>query len=466
MSIALTTSRARPATGLILFTMSLGVLIAQIDTSVVNLAVKSIGADFKASVTALQWIVDAYNLVYASLLLSAGTLADLYGRRLIFTLGIGLLSLGTVVCGLAPDIATLVIGRAIAGLGAALEVPASLAILTIAYPDTRERTRALGIWASCYGIAMVIGPTAGGMLVDSSGWRSIFLLIVPFCALTLFLVLTSVPESSSPHGRRLDLPGQALAIAALGSFSLAAIEGPRWGWTSTASVGAFSFSIVAAPLFFRRQAGATGALVPLPMLRHRVFTACLAVAASMTFGAYAMLFLTPLYFQTVRGASALHAAVALLPMSLSFIVTSQLSGPVANKLGPRVPMTAGMTLMGFGLLMLALIPLNDSLALIETALLAIGCGLGLNAGPMNAVAVANVPATRSGTASGLINTARMVGATLGVAVLGAVFAMHVTQDAGTQGLAPAYVGGGIGELIGAAVAFAFIRHDSLRPPTG
>jgi MFS transporter, DHA2 family, methylenomycin A resistance protein len=466
MSIALTTSRARPATGLILFTMSLGVLIAQIDTSVVNLAVKSIGADFKASVTALQWIVDAYNLVYASLLLSAGTLADLYGRRLIFTLGIGLLSLGTLVCGLAPDIATLVIGRAIAGLGAALEVPASLAILTIAYPDTRERTRALGIWASCYGIAMVIGPTAGGMLVDSSGWRSIFLLIVPFCALTLFLVLTSVPESSSPHGRRLDLPGQALAIAALGSFSLAAIEGPRWGWISTASVGAFSFSIVAAALFFRRQAGATGALVPLPMLRHRVFTACLAVATSMTFGAYAMLFLTPLYFQTVRGASALHAAVALLPMSLSFIVTSQLSGPVANKLGPRVPMTAGMTLMGFGLLMLALIPLNDSLALIETALLAIGCGLGLNAGPMNAVAVANVPATRSGTASGLINTARMVGATLGVAVLGAVFAMHVTQDAGTQGLAPAYLGGGIGELIGAAVAFAFIRHDSLRPPTG
>jgi EmrB/QacA subfamily drug resistance transporter len=446
--------------------MSLGVLIAQIDTSVVNLAVKSIGADFKASVTALQWIVDAYNLVYASLLLSAGTLADLYGRRLIFALGIGLFSLGTLVCGLAPDVATLVIGRAVAGLGAALEVPASLAILTIAYPDSRERTRALGIWASCYGIAMVIGPTAGGMLVDSSGWRSIFLLIVPFCAVTLFLVLTSVPESSSPHGRRLDLPGQALAIAALGSFSLAAIEGPRWGWASTASVGAFSFSIVAAALFFRRQAGATGALVPLPMLRHRVFTACLAVATSMTFGAYAMLFLTPLYFQTVRGASALHAAVALLPMSLSFIVTSQLSGPVANKLGPRVPMTAGMTLMGFGLLMLALIPLNDSLALIETALLAIGCGLGLNAGPMNAVAVANVPATRSGTASGLINTARMVGATLGVAVLGAVFAMHVTQDAGTQGLAPAYLGGGIGELIGAAVAFAFIRHDSLRPQTG
>jgi EmrB/QacA subfamily drug resistance transporter len=441
--------------------MSLGVLIAQIDTSVVNLAVKPIGADFNASVSALQWVVDVYNFVYASLLLSAGTLADLYGRRRIFALGVALFTFGTVVCGLAPDVPTLVAGRAVAGLGAALEVPASLAILTIAYPDTKERTRALGIWASCYGIAIVIGPTAGGALVDASGWRSIFLLIIPFCVVTLALVMTVVPESSSPHGRRLDLPGQALAIAALGSLSLAAIEGPRWGWASIASVAAFSLSIAAGVLFLRRQAGATDAVVPLPMLRHRVFAACLVVATAMNFGAYAMLFLTPLYFQTVRGASALDAALVLLPMSLTFMTTSKLSGSIANKLGPRVPMTAGMALTGVGLLMLALIPLNDSLVLIETGLLAIGCGLGLNLGPMNAVAVANVTATRSGTASGLVNTARMVGATLGVAVLGAVFAMHVAQGVGTQGLAPAYLAGGMGELIGAAVAFAFIRCDSL-----
>jgi MFS transporter, DHA2 family, methylenomycin A resistance protein len=273
-----------------------------------------------------------------------------------------------------------------------------------------------------------------------------------------------VPESSNPQGRRLDLPGQALAIASLGSLSLAAIEGPRWGWASTGSVAAFSLSIVAAALFLRRQAGATGAVVPLPMLRNRVFAACLAVASAMNFGAYAMLFLTPLYFQTARGASVLDAAILLLPMSLSYMITSQLSGRIANKLGPRAPMTAGMGLMGVGLLMLALIPLNDSLVLIESGLLAIGCGLGLNVGPMNSVAVANVPAARSGTASGLINTARMLGATLGVAALGAVFAMHVAQGVGTQGLARAFLGGGIVELIGAAVAFAFIRHDSLRRP--
>jgi len=464
MSITLTAREARPATGLILLTMSLGVMIAQIDTSIVNLAAKSIGTDMKASVTELQWVVDVYNFVYASLLLAAGTLCDLYGRRRIFALGIALFTLGTVVCGLAPDVLTLVVGRAVAGLGAALEVPASLAILTIAYPDTKERTRALGLWASCYGIAIVIGPTAGGALVDASGWRSIFLLIIPFCLVTLALATTVVPETSNPQGRRLDLPGQALAIASLGSLSLAAIEGPRWGWASSGSVAAFSLSVVAAALFLRRQAGATDAVVPLPMLRNRAFAACLAVAITMNFGAYAMLFLTPLYFQAVRGASALHAAVALLPMSVSYMLTAQLSGRIANKLGPRVPMTAGMGLMGLGLLMLALIPLNDSLVLIESGLLAIGCGLGLNVGPMNAVAVANVSAARSGTASGLINTARMIGATLGVAVLGAVFAMHVAQSVGTRGLAAAYLGGGIGELIGAAVAFTFIRSDSLRRP--
>jgi len=464
MSITLTAREARPATSLILLTTSFGVLIAQIDTSVVNLAVKSIGSDLKASVTELQWIVDVYNFVYASLLLSAGTLADLYGRRRVFALGVALFTLGTVVCGLAPDVPTLVAGRAVAGLGAALEVPASLAILTIAYPDTKERTRALGLWASCYGIAIVIGPTAGGALVDASGWRSIFLLIIPFCIVTLVLAMTVVPESSNPQGRRFDLPGQALAIAALGSLSLAAIEGPRWGWASTGSVAAFSLSVVTATLFLRRQAGANDAVVPLPMLRNRVFAACLVVASAMNFGGYAMLFLTPLYFQTVRGTSALYAAVVLLPMSLSFMITAQLSGRIANKFGPRIPMTAGMGLMGLGLLMLALIPFNDSLVMIESALLAMGCGLGLNLGPMSAVAVANAPAARSGTASGLINTARMVGATLGVAVLGAVFAMHAAQGVGTQGLAAAYLGGGIGELIGAAVAFAFIRSDSLRRP--
>jgi MFS transporter, DHA2 family, methylenomycin A resistance protein len=460
-------SRTAQATSLILLTMSLGVLIAQIDTSVVNLAVKEIEADLKAGVTALQWVVDAYNLVYASLLLTAGTLADIFGRRRIFALGIVLFTLGSIVCGLAPNAIVLVAGRAIAGLGAALEVPTSLAILTVAYPDTRERTRALGLWASCNGLAFVIGPTLGGLLVDWVGWRSIFLLIIPLCIATLTLTATAVPESKDPKGRQLDLPGQALAIAALGALSLAVIEGPRWGWGSIGSVLSLSTSLVAAALFLRRQAGSARALVPLPIFANRAFSASLVVAAAMTFGMYAMLFLTPLYLQSARGDGALLAGVELLPLSVTFVIVSQLSGRIANEFGPRLPMSAGMAMMGVGLFMLALIPFDNSLLFIEAALLVIGCGLGLNTAPVNAVAVANVPAARSGTASGLVNTARMVGATLGIAVLGAVFAMFAGgSGAGshlTAGLAPAYVGGGIGEMIGAAAAFIFIRRDSLHP---
>jgi MFS transporter, DHA2 family, methylenomycin A resistance protein len=463
--------REAHAAGIILLTMSLGVLIAQIDTSVVNLALTQIGAHFNAPVNALQWVVDAYNLVYASLLLTAGTLADLYGRRKIFMLGIALFTAGTVLCGLAPNTAVLIAGRAIAGLGAALEVPTSLAILTIAYPDTRARTRALGLWASCNGLAFIIGPTAGGVLVDAIGWRSIFLMVLPVCILTLILTARSVPESRDRGQRRLDMPGQALAVMALGALALAAIEGPYWGWLSNAGIAALAAAITAAVLFVRRQISGDGALVPSSMLANRVFATCLAVAAAMTFGMYAMLFLTPLYLQTVRGTSALLAGIELLPMSVAFLLVSQLSGRIANKFGPRAPMTAGMAMMGIGLLALAIVHFVDSLLLIEIALLVIGCGLGLNTGPLNAVAVANAPASRSGTASGLVNTARMVGATLGVAVLGALFAAvaGTTGDAGhmAAGLAPAYSVGGIVEIMGAIAAFVFIRDDALdRPARG
>jgi MFS transporter, DHA2 family, methylenomycin A resistance protein len=469
MAIARSDARSAHSRTLILLTMSLGVLIAQVDTSVVNLAIKQIDSNLHAGVSVLQWVVDAYNLVYASLLLTAGGLADIYGRRRIFILGIVLFTAGSLVCGLAPNAAVLVTGRGIAGLGAALEIPTSLAILTVAYPDTRERTRALGVWASCNGIAFIIGPTVGGVLVDAAGWRSIFLLIVPICIVALALARTAVPESKDPKGRKLDLSGQVLAIVALGALSLGVIEGPHWGSTSLASILSFAIALAAGVLFFRLQARSDNGLVPLSILKSKVFSASLGIAAAMTFGMYAMLFLTPLYLQAVRGASALVAGFELLPMSVAFVIVSQLSGRMANRFGPRLPMTAGMALMGAGLFTLAMIPLTDSFMLIETALLVIGCGLGLNTAPVNAVAVANVGAGRSGTASGLVNTARMVGATFGVAVLGAVFAVFAgSADASghiVSGLVPAYIGGGIGETLGAIAAFAFIGRGSLNPAT-
>jgi MFS transporter, DHA2 family, methylenomycin A resistance protein len=460
LAISRTESRTVHAnTAMVLVTTSLGVLIAQIDTSVVNLALKHIGADFHAGVAVLQWVVDAYNLVYASLLLTAGTLADLYGRRRIFALGIALFTIGSLACGLAPNTETLMAGRVIAGMGAALEVPTSLAILTVAFPDTRERSKALGVWASCNGLAFIIGPTLGGILVDIAGWRSVFLLIIPVCAFALCLTVTSIPESKDPGGRRLDLPGQGLTIMALGGLALAGIEGPRWGWTSPPNLLSLAVAVASTVLFLARQSG-EGALVPLSLFKNRAFSACLVIAACMTFGIYAMLFLVSLYLQIGRENNALAAGLLLLPMSATFVIVSQWSGKITNELGPRVPMTAGMALMGVGLLMLALIPIMDSLALIESALLIIGCGLGLNTGPVNSVAVASVSKPRAGTASGLINTARMVGATLGVAVLGALFSVFSRSGSDiTAGLPPAFIVGAAVELLGATVALVFIKRD-------
>jgi MFS transporter, DHA2 family, methylenomycin A resistance protein len=462
VAVAISQTRSRTvsaSTTIVLTTTSLGVLVAQIDTSVVNLALKHIGADFHTGVSELQWIVDAYNLVYASLLLTAGTLADLYGRRRIFVLGIVLFSFGSLACGLAPNTETLLVGRVIAGIGAALEIPTSLAILTVAFPDTRVRSWALGVWASCNGLAFIIGPTLGGVLVDVAGWRSVFLLIIPVSVLALCLATMSISESRDPTGRRLDLPGQGLAIVALAALALAAIEGPRWGGGSL--IVSIAIAIASTLLFLRRQSG-EGAIVPLPLLKNRVFSACLVIAGCMTFGMYAMLFLVPLYLQSGLGNSALDSGLALLPMSVAFVIVSQCSGKIANQFGPRVPMTAGMALMGTGLLMLAFVLIENSLGLIESALLIIGCGLGLNTGPLNSVAVANVPKSRAGTASGLVNTARMVGATLGVAVLGALFAVFGRSESGIAGgLLPALIGGAAAEFVGAAIAVAFIRRDSI-----
>ena len=453
--------RAASGASVILLTLCLGVLVAQLDSSVVNLAVKRIGADLHAGVAALQWVLDAYNLVYASLLLTAGTLGDLYGRRRVFAAGMALFTLGTAVCGLAPGVALLIAGRIIAGMGAAAVLPSSLAILADVYPARAERAHAMGIWAGCNGLALAIGPTIGGLLVDSAGWRSIFLLILPLCVLALVL-LRRVPESAEPEGTRLDLTGQALAILGLGALAYAIIEGAHEGWRAPPVLAAAALAALALAAFLRLERRGEGALMPLALFRRRSLPAALAIAGLMTFGMYGMLFLLPVYLQSARGHSAFLAGIELLPASLTFVLVSALSGRFVLRFGARAAMVSGMAGMGSGLLVLALLGAHSPPGLMIAGLFVIGIGLGLNTGPVMSAAVGSVPPARSGTASGLVNTARMVGATLGVAVLGAVFASAAGQaaagaDGVAAGLRHAMIIGGAGELAGALVAFAFVR---------
>jgi EmrB/QacA subfamily drug resistance transporter len=439
----------------VLLATSLGVLIAQVDTSVVTLAVKPIAADLGAGVSGMQWMIDAYNLVYASLLLTAGTLGDLYGRRRIFVAGIVLFALGSMACAFAPNTPVLLAGRALTGLGAALELPMSLVLLVLAYPQQKPRQRALGIWASCNGLAFVVGPTLGGLLVQTIGWRSIFYLILPLCAAALLLAARYVKESASPAGRSLDLPGQAAAIAALGGLAFLAIEG------ATLPVALLTAAAAAAFVLIERRA--KGGLVPFALFRSAAFSASLAIAGLMTFGMYALLMLMPLYFQTLRGDGPLMAGVRMLPLSVAFVAVSQRNGPISQALGTRATMACGMAAMGIGALLAAAISAGTSYLLIAGALCVVGIGLGLNTAPVNNVAVSSVPRERSGTASGLLNTARMVGATLGIAILGAVFAHLAGQSAAAEGFLPglraALVLGGAGELAGAVLALRYIGSD-------
>jgi MFS family permease len=344
-------------------------------------------------------------------------------------------------------------------------VPMSLVLLTLAYPERRERAHAMGVWASCNGLAFIIGPMLGGWLVDTIGWRSIFYLILPICVAAIALTYAAVRESAEPTGRRLDLPGQALAITGLVAFAFAAIEGGHWGWTSPVILGAVLVAVAAFALLVLVEARTPGPLLPLEFLARPTFSASLAIAGLMTFGMYALLFIMPLYFQTVRGATPFMTGLAMMPMPIAFFSVSQFVGHLNNRVGPRIVMTAGMLCMGLGALGLAAIGETTPPLLIECALVTVGIGLGLNTAPVNGVAVAALPPARSGTASGLLNTTRMVGATLGVAILGALFAAHAGAQAASgvlAGMRLALIGGGAAELVGASIAVGFIRKDSLK----
>lgn len=446
---------ARPvARSPVLVAMCLAVLIAQVDTSVVNLAMQPIGAAFDAPVGSLQWVLDSYNLVYASLLLTGGLIADLYGRRRAFAAGAGLMLGGSLICAFAPTVGVLIAARAATGLGAALLLPSSLAIVRVVWPEPKARNRVLGVWASCNGLAFAIGPSLGGALIHHLGWRSVFFLAVPLALGALVLARLAVPESADPAGRHVDLRGQVLGATVLGGIASAAIAAHDGGsWPVGLAVAA-----AALPLFLiveRRAGGA--ALVPLDLFSQPAFSGAFAATASMTFGMYGAIFLVPLVWQTSGALSADQVGLALLPISLAFFVVSTQSGRLTERFGLRTMTAGGTALIGLGLLVVSATQGGHRLVLAECGLTISGIGMGLNTGPLMSIAVGAVGPARSGTASALINVARMAGATLGVALLGTLFAL---RDGGAAGLQAVMLGGGAVQLCGAAAAWLTVR----RPP--
>lgn len=456
-SNALHRSPARHRRWLTLLTVCIAVLIAQVDTSVVNLATKSIGDDFQSGVGTLQWVVDSYNLVYAVLLLTGGLLADLYGRRRVFMAGAGVFTAASLLAAVAPSITVLIAGRALAGVGAALLLPSSLAIIRVAWPDAKERGHALGIWAGCNGLASAIGPTLGGVLIGDFGWRSIFLMVVPLGLAALVLAVPSVPETSDPQERSFDAPAQLLGALALGGIVVAAIESHRALGIAAVALAVAAVSLVG---FVKVEtAKGTSALVPLDMLRLPGFRAAATATTGMTFGMYGLLFLLPLAWQSAGILGPVGAGLALMPMAVVFVLVSAVSGRLSERLGTRLATSGGVATIGCGLLLIAVTAHASTIVAAEIGLAVTGLGLGLATGPLMGAAVGAVGAARSGTAASLINVARLAGATTGVAILGTVFAL---AGGGADGLCFALLLGGIAQLTAAASAWIGTRPGAGR----
>ncbi|MGE5147738.1 MAG: MFS transporter [Candidatus Eiseniibacteriota bacterium] len=405
---------------LTLLSICLGLFIIQLDLMVANLALPSIQRDLGGGLAGQQWIMDAYTLVYASLLPSGGALGDRIGHKRVLIAGLVVFAAGSLVCGVAGSIGVLLAGRALQGIGAAVEIPATLAIVATTFPAGKERARAMAAWATVNGVSAAVGPTAGALMVEHLGWPSVFLLNLPVVALTLPLALAAVRDAADGPRRQVGVGSQLCFAVFLAAATATAIEGARLGWSSSPILIGGVIALLALIAFRRVDGRAAHPLIPGALLRGPGVVVALAVTAMMTFAMYGLLFMASLYFQTVRGAAPFIAGLGLLPLSIAYIATAQVTGRLQQRVAERWLIAAGMAGMGAGMAGFALLAPATSWPLLIAVFVVTGIGLGFNTAPAVGLAVKSAPQAQAGTASGLVNTARMAGATLGVAVLGAL----------------------------------------------
>ncbi|MFF2325817.1 MULTISPECIES: MFS transporter [unclassified Streptomyces] len=410
---------------LVLAICCMSLLIVSLDNTVLNVALPSMQKELHATVAGMQWTIDAYTLVLASLLMLAGSTADRIGRRKIFQTGLVLFTLGSLLCSLAPNLESLVAFRMVQAVGGSMLNPVAMSIITNTFTDPRERARAIGVWGGVVGISMAAGPLVGGLLVDSVGWRSIFWINLPVGLAALLLTWRYVPESRAPRPRRPDPVGQLLVIGLLGSLTYAIIEAPSSGWTSP-RILVFAVlaacSLIGLLLYEPRRAEP---LIDLRFFRSAPFSGATAIAVCAFAALSGFLFLNTLYLQNVRGLSALHAGLYMLPMAALTFVCAPLSGRLVGSRGPRLPLlVAGVAMTACGVLFAAYDAETDNV-LLFTGFVLFGIGFGMVNAPITNTAVSGMPRAQAGVAAAVASTSRQIGGTLGVAVIGAVLAAGV-----------------------------------------
>jgi EmrB/QacA subfamily drug resistance transporter len=399
----------------------LGSGMAAIDSTVVGIALPTIGREFHATLGSLQWVVTGYTLTLAALLLLGGSLGDHYGRRRIFSVGVVWFAMSSAVCAAAPGITLLVITRALQGVGAALLTPGSLAILQASF-DPSDRGRAIGAWSGLGGVATAAGPLLGGYLIAAASWRWIFLINLPIGALVLLATIRHVPETRDPTATgSIDVPGAALATLALAGVTYGLIEGPSLGWHSAPVVAMLVAGALAGIAFIAVERSSPAPMLPLGIFASRQFS----VTNALTFVVYGALggalFLLPVELQVVDHYSALEAGAALLPLTVVMLILSARSGELASRIGPRLQMSIGPIVVGAGIALLARTTVDSSyLSGALPAVLVFGLGLAATVAPLTTTALGSAPAEHAGMASAVNNDVARVGGLIAVAVLPAL----------------------------------------------
>lgn len=396
------------------------IVVVVMDVSIVNVALPAIRRDLHASVSGLQWTVDAYTLVLASFLLLAGSAADRVGRRRIFQIGLATFGLGSLLCGLAPTIGTLIAARALQAVGGTMLNPVAMAIIATTFTGRAERARAIGVFGAMSGLSLALGPILGGALVDAFGWHSIFWINVPIVAAAIVGTALFVPESRAERARRFDPAGQALVILVLGSVVYAIIESGRLGWTSPVIDGLLGLAAVGVLGLFGYEPRRADPLLELRLFRSLPFSSAVVMALFALCGFGAFLFVTTQYLQSVRGMSALTAGLCLLPVGALTLVLAPLTGRVVGARGPRLPLViSGAALALGGGASLWLGPAAPLPAVLAIYLL-FGVFLGTVNPPITNSAVSGMPRSMAGVAASLASTGRQTGTALGVAISGSI----------------------------------------------
>jgi DHA2 family methylenomycin A resistance protein-like MFS transporter len=422
----------------LLIATSFAFVVVQLDVTIVNVALPQIGTRLQAGVAGLQWVVDAYTLSFAALLISAGVIGDRFGSRRIYLTGFYIFTVASIVCGFAPTSGVLIAARALQGAGAALLVPTSLAILTqCSQENPALRARMVALWTAAGGVSIAAGPVAGGFLLAAFGWRSIFLVNIFLCGLGIFLVLKFVRRdarmedsqaessganrSSTPRAsRQLDLPGQILAVLALTGLVGALIESGHLGLAHPVVIGGFLLGVLASVMFIHVERRAVSPMLPLQFFSLPGFNAAVVFGIIVNLTYYGVIFVLSLYLQQALGYSALRTGFAFLPLTATFIVSNVITGWLTARAGSRFPMILGALIAMAGYA--SLLRLNETTSLLSmmASFVLIPGGMGLAVPAMTTSILSSVPRERSGTASAVLNTARQTGGAIGVAVFGAL----------------------------------------------